>query len=105
VADNGDQSLRAEPSCSLEKGHNKIIGFLFPYLKYAFHAAILFFYFLIIQRFFLVNGEDLATAENVIRIALSLPLVFMSMWSHFVASGKDGLEPGYVTWEHFRDEQ
>lgn len=52
-----------------------------------------------------MNGEDLATAENVIRIALSLPLVFMSMWSHFVASGKDGLEPGYVTWEHFRDEQ
>ena len=28
----------------------------------------------------------------------------MSLWGNFVAAGHDGLEPGYVEWDHFRDE-
>ena len=81
----------------------KFLSFITPYLKYAFHGAIILFYFLIITRFVLANGEHMTTFLNLCRILGSVPLIFMAMWSHFVASGKDGLEPGYIEWEHFRD--
>ena len=83
---------------------SKLLCLITPYLKYAFHGAIILFYYLIITRFFLANGEDMTTFTNMCKVLGSLPLIFMACWSHFVASGKDGLEPGYIEWEHFRDE-
>lgn len=73
-----------------------MINFIFTYIKYAFHTAIFILNYLILQRFFLANGENLTTIENVVRILLWLLLIFMSLWSHYVASGKGGLDPGYV---------
>lgn len=74
-----------------------------PYLKYCFHSAILVFYVLILNRFHLANNEDMTSPYSVCAILGTIPLMFMAAWSHFVAAGHDGLDPGYLEWEHFRD--
>ena len=76
---------------------------MLPYLKYCFHGAILLFYTLIILRFHIANGEDMTSLYTVAAIMGTIPLMFMGAWSHYVAAGHDGLDPGYLEWEHFRD--
>lgn len=74
-----------------------------PYLRYCFHGAIILFYYLILTRFHLANGEQVTETYNILAILGTIPLMALGGWSHFVASGKTGLDPGYLEWEHFRD--
>ena len=76
---------------------------MFPYLKYCFHGAIIVFYALILYRFHLGHNEDITSVYNVCAILGTIPLMFMAAWSHYVAAGHDGLDAGYLEWEHFRD--
>lgn len=71
-------------------------------LKYTFHAAVGVLFPMVQWRYFL-RFQDYNTGLLLLSLVSGSFFIFMAQWSYMGA--QKGNDPGYVDWEHFRNQE